>query len=494
VRQIVVEAHEYSEHLTTAAYEIEGLLAAVPSPADAPTPQPQPPVGTKMPVVAGSIAGLVVIVLAGLLLTSRGGSDKGPLLADKPASGRHEVEKPGPGIDDDETLGSSTAGGEVAPVRFASLVTGARSHSAGGASDAAPTEAASATKLKVIALETVSAPESATPAKARGDALYYLGRYEEAQVCYERALAEDGEDWLSRMAAGRCAHEMAKYDKAFGYFDLCVQQLDAEAERAGEPAESWRQRPEVGARYAEAYGARGYALVKGARFREAVTDCERAVRLYEWLVEAEGADRAQGLAGALSYLASARAGLEDYGGAFDAYGRAISRLAWLLRAQPDSRVRFRLGWVLTKRGELYRLRGNRVEAKADFDQAVDWFEALKRDGADEPPAHAWALRLRSTLGGAKALDDAGNAVTIEAHLYQTSPGPRTANGLAITLVNLGDRRRDTGDFGGAIAEYERAKKLPGVDRAQVDRADAEIRKARREQGARDGKDKSTPAR
>ena len=127
--------------------------------------------------------------------------------------------------------------------------------------------------------------------------------------------------------------------------------------------------------------------------------------------------------------------------------------------------------AMMTRGDVRQTRGDLSGALADYGQAIELREALRRQlGAEWPPA--WANDLAGVYigrgitrdnGGDRtgALADFDRAVELRENLctqleFRGEWPPAWANNLAMAYMNRGVTRCDGGDLGGSLADYDRA--------------------------------------
>ena len=206
---------------------------------------------------------------------------------------------------------------------------------------------------------TAVSPDDPETWYERGEALYYLGRYEDALGAYEEALSTRPEYSEALRGKGGSLFVLGRYEQAFAEFDHAVE-LDPEN--------------------AILIARRGETLQALGRYEEALTDFDRAVEL-----EPENAFAVVNRAETYRALGRYEEALADFdhaielnpdyafailgrGETLQALGRyeeALASLDRVLELDPENAI------LIVKRAETYRALGRYEEALADFDRAIE---------------------------------------------------------------------------------------------------------------------------
>jgi len=267
---------------------------------------------------------------------------------------------------------------------------------------------------------------------ARGRALYYLDREEEALTDLNKAIALVPDDSAFLADRGETYRWLGRHEEAFADFDRAI---ELDPDNAG------------------AIASRGDTYEQMGRYQEALADFDRAIELnpdYSWAIASRG-ETYQQMGRYHEALADFDRAIElnpDYswaiahrGETYQQMGRYHEALADFDRAielNPDGQ------WAIASRGETYQQMGRYQEALADFDRAIE----LNPDGQ-------WAIASR---GGTyqqmgryqEALADFDRAVELDPdHPW--------------TIASRGGTYQQMGRYQEALADLDRAIELDPAD-------------------------------
>lgn len=203
----------------------------------------------------------------------------------------------------------------------------------------------------------VAPEESASAWRWRGEALWYLNRYEEALESVERAIALSERDFTFHALRGQMLQELQRHEEAIAAYDRAIAinphswvynnrgVARAYLGNYQEAIADYNQALELSPGYAEAYRNRGFARYSLADYQRAIADFDKAIELKP------------DFALAYSDRANVFIALEEALGAMENFNKA-------LELEPN------LTSAYVNRGLLQFALGDDGGAIADFDRAI----------------------------------------------------------------------------------------------------------------------------
>ena len=241
-------------------------------------------------------------------------------------------------------------------------------------------------------------PDQAMLRRMRGALLSRVGRHEEALPDFDEAIRLDPNDAASLKDRGGVYNRMGRYDRALADLDAAIR-LDPKS--------------------AKAFQNRSATHNGLGRYAEAVADCDSALKLDP---KNAGALNNRGLA--LSALGR--------------YEKSLADLTAAVRLQPA------LASAYFNRGNVYALLGEPDRAESDFDEVIRRQPALT-----VAVARAKDARAQSVAAGRRS----------RGRDFTPPDAPSGSSADAQAARDLGNARRASGDWPGAVAAYSRAIEL-----------------------------------
>ena len=272
---------------------------------------------------------------------------------------------------------------------------------------------------------------------------------------YETAAKECGTRAYAAVEVGRFAYGLDVYD--------CAEKLYAYLTRE-------TQRGDLMWNCAEMLMNKGIALANLTRLGEAIAEYDKAVGIYEWLVNVERPELADGQRQALqnsmamAYMNKgiALAKVIRLGEAIVEYDKAITIYERLVNEEQQGQLAHMLANVYLNKGTTL-MESGQPEAIAEFDKAVAIYERLV---AEEPQAHlvkSLALTymnrgnlLQGQTRLPQAIAEYDKAIEIYELLVNEAQQAPLAGELAMSYMNKGAALSGLAKFGEAIAEYDKA--------------------------------------